>query len=175
MSKVSIPREILKFMVDKTADFLISRICDKMSRNNTMSPNIEFSNIEFEKNIRNEIALLDNKVANLEAVVFQSKRLFQDAIYYIMNTNNNNIHGNTGDINIIINITYASDDDIQNNEMKYIPQNILKKIVTDSAENLFVESNENIATEYIEVRISDRCKVWVSNANEKIKNMREGK
>ena len=33
MSKVSIPREILKFMVDKTADFLISRICDKMSRN----------------------------------------------------------------------------------------------------------------------------------------------
>ncbi len=73
--KLQIPKVVASFIIDKTADFLVNRLSNKVDSLGNKS--IVFSNECYERDLRWNLNSLKDQIQNLEDVVYQGKRLYE--------------------------------------------------------------------------------------------------
>ncbi len=107
--KIKIPKAAFKFILDKTADFLVNRLSQKV--NGGESKSIQLSADVYEREIRRALEELKDSVQNLEAVVYQGKRLLEMSLCELSKKfeksclTNINVYG---DVSITLNLCYVA-------------------------------------------------------------------
>lgn len=177
LSKVKIPKYIVKFIKKQVTDFLSFQLIKNMDANKRVQ--VQLSSDQFERELRKTVCDLDKKVDNLEAVIFQGKLLFEQTINQLTDISKSNNIPNInveGDVNIIINLNYNSGN--AQNEWKdnVILSKTIQEIIDTEADNLFeiVDSDVSDKSYFLETnKISNKMAEIISRNQEKLRILRE--
>lgn len=172
ISKVKIPKSALTFIIDKTADYLINRISKRVDDHKSKSTNL--SSIEYERELRSGLVELKDRINNLEAVIYQGKRLYEMSVSQLIKIEqpNINVYGNLN-INITANIYYTSTG-IQINGNNIISSiKDINNIIYYNAKDLFEEYESNI-TSKSEKKVAKEFEHIISNGKNKLLKLRQG-
>ena len=110
ISKIKIPKVALKFILDKTADFLVNRLSKKVDERESKS--IQLSTDIYERELRKDLESLKDNIQNLEAVVYQGKRLYEMSLCELNDRfgrpcpTNINFYG---DVSVTVNLCYIAE------------------------------------------------------------------
>ena len=172
ISKVKIPKSALTFIIDKTADYLINRISKRVDDHKSKSTNL--SSIEYERELRSGLVELKDRINNLEAVIYQGKRLYEMSVSQLIKIEqpNINVYGNLN-INITANIYYTSTG-IQINGNNIISSiKDINNIIYYNAKDLFEEYDSNIISKS-EKKVAKEFEHIISNGKNKLLKLRQG-
>lgn len=173
LSKIKIPGYIAKFIKNQVIDYMRFQLIKKADTNKSNS--VQLSSDLFERELRNNICNLDKQVDNLEAVVFQGKRLFEQIIQQLseMSKSNNSPNINIeGNVNIIINFSSGN---IQNELKGDIPKEI-KNIIDEQVNNLFEIVDSDVSGQKVLLKsnkISNKMAEIIDRGQEKLKLLRQ--
>lgn len=172
ISKVKIPKTALTFIIDKTADYIINRISKRVDDHQSKSTNL--SSIEYERELRNGLSELKDKINNLEAVIYQGKRLYEMTVSQLINIEqpNINVYGNLN-INITANIYYTGTGIRINGNNTISSLKDINNIVDYNAKNLFYEYESNITSE-LQKKIAKEFSNIILNGQNRLFKLRQG-
>ena len=149
--KILVSKEIIKFMCDKVGSF----ICDYYNNriNEKRERKAQLSTTQFEREFRNDLQQLEFKVDNMEALIYQSRQLFENSIKNLsdqtdfIKIENLNIFGD-----VCVTINYNVGEVYINKDLNVITGEHIRKIVNIEAEKMF----------QVEQAVSE-CKIPLSN------------
>ncbi len=140
LPKISIPKAALNFIIDKTADFLVNRLSNKVDDFHQQSKSFKLSDQSFERELRKELENINNSIKNLEAVAYQGNRLYEMTLSELVNQLNSVPSTNIyiyGDVTLTLNINCASENAINDSVTELLSANKIKTLVENKAKQLF--------------------------------------
>lgn len=142
LPKITIPKGALNFIMDKTADFFVSRLSKKVD-DFQQSKSIQLSEKSFERELRKDLECLNNNIKNLEAVVYQGKQLYEMSLTEIIKQLNSipttNIYIN-GNVTLTVNFSTSKSSE-DNGEIDFLSTNKIRSIIRNNANHLFKSIN----------------------------------
>lgn len=172
--KLKILAKALNFLVDKTADFFVNLLSN--SADKLQSGSINFSEVQYEREIRKNLDALQNEVTNLEAVVYQGKRLYERSAEEIMSritalpSSNITIKG---DVKITINLFFTPNQVQTIGETLFLSGQVVQEIISGIANELFEEVETNESTKICEDGKTKLSEI-ISNGIDRLCELREG-
>ena len=139
ISKIKIPKDALKFILDKTADFLVNRLSNKIDGREAKS--MQLSTNVYERELRKDLEVLKDSIQNLEAVVYHGKRLYEMALSEINNRFENLCSSNInvyGDVSVTVNLCYFADEIQVNGKTNCVSRKDIVDILDTKVTELFV-------------------------------------
>lgn len=127
IDKIKVGKDIFSFMCNSLSNFFTSYFSNRLSEKKSD----EISEIQFEREFRKNIEEIDQKVCNIEAIVYQEMQLYNNVINKLLSnttlvkTDKINFYGN---VYITINIDSKSIINLED----------LERIIFDSANDLLV-------------------------------------
>lgn len=108
LEKLKIPEKILSFMKDVIVDVITKQIGRCKGEKEKTTELVQFSSIEFEREMRSRVNEIENQVVNIEAVIRQGKRLYESVIKSFPGTLNSTVQID-GDVSINVYIINCPD------------------------------------------------------------------
>lgn len=174
ISKIKIPKEALKFLLDKTTDFLVSRLSKKVDEKEEKS--IQLSTDIYERELRKDLENLKDSVQNLEAVIYQGKRLYEMSLCELNNRfvrpypTNINIYG---DVSVTVNLCYIEEGIQINGQKISISKQDIVDVLNFEASKLFEATENNSAINKNKITTGKFSSIISKRSNELIDKRNE--
>lgn len=136
LEKIKVSKEIIMLMCDKVASFISDYYNNRI--NEKREKKVQLSTTQFERELRNDLQYLEAKMDNIEALVYQSRQLFENSIKTLSHQTDAVIIENInffGDVQVTINYNLGG---VQiNGDGNVITKHFIQQIVSNEADELF--------------------------------------
>lgn len=168
LGKIKVSKEIIKLMCDKVGSFISDYYNNRINEKRA-----QLSTTQFERELRNNLQHLETKIDNVEALVYQSRQLFENSIKSlsrqtdVIRIENVNFFG---DVQVTINYNLGG---IQiNGDGNIITKDFIQRIVNNEANKLFEIEEKSKVSDSPVIENKSSIKAIVSRGESKLKKLR---